>query len=49
MNRVFQSASVVASSVRVYEGKREFVRVDLRGRMDLSVDPVVQGFLTLMA
>ena len=39
VNRVFQPASVGASSVCVCGGKRELVRVDLRGRTDLSVGP----------
>ena len=37
--RVFQPAGVGTSSVGVCDGKRELVRVDLRGRMDLSVGP----------
>ena len=39
VNRVFQPASVGTSSVCVCDGKRELVRVDLRGRTDLSVGP----------
>ena len=35
--RVFQPASVGTSSVCVWDGKRELVRVGLRGRMDLSI------------
>ena len=37
--RVFQPAGVGTSSVCVCDGKRELVRVDLRGRTDLSVGP----------
>ena len=39
VNRVFHPASVGTSPVCVCDGKREFVRVDLRGRTDLSVGP----------
>ena len=39
MYRVFPPARVGASSACVYDGKRELVRVGLRGRMDLSVGP----------
>ena len=37
--RVFPPAGVGTSSVCVCDGKRELVRVDLRGRTDLSVGP----------
>ena len=37
--RVFPPAGVGTSSVRVCDGKRELVRVDLRERTDLSIGP----------